>query len=179
METTGETPVSKTKQEIIKEAKRLEQSALYSSKGHLVAARIWSNFHLILGLVMVVITAIAAALAMSAFDEKHVAAGVLYILAAVFSAVLTFLNTNERAGAHQNAGNHYDSLMNRVRLFWTIVCWQEYREAELVSKLQALSSEKDLLNLGSPQIPYWAYKIAKGQISAGEASFTVDQEKSE
>ncbi|MGH7798709.1 MAG: SLATT domain-containing protein [Candidatus Binatia bacterium] len=179
METTGEVPVSKTKQEIIREAKRLGESTLYSSKGHLIAARIWSNFHLILGLVMVIITAIAAALAMSAFDEKHIAAGVLYILTAVLSAVLTFLNANERAGSHQNAGNHYDSLMNRVRIFWSIGCWQEDSEPELVSKLQAFSSEKDRLNLGSPQVPYWAYKIAKRQISAGEASFTVDQEKSD
>lgn len=179
METTNEATVSKTKQEIIKEAKRLEETALHSSKGHLVAARIWSNFHLTLGLIMVVITAIAAALAMSAFDEKHVAAGLLYILAAVFSAVLTFLNANERAGSHLNAGNHYDSLMNRVRVFWTIGCWQGDTDAELASKLQALAGDKDRLNLGSPQIPYWAYKIAKRQILAGEASFKVDQEKSE
>ena len=45
--------------------------------------------------------------------------------------------------------------------------------------MEALGNEKDRLNLSSPQIPYWAYRIAKRQIAAGEASFRVDKEKSE
>jgi hypothetical protein len=176
METTGEAPVSKTQQEIIKEAKRIGETALYSSKGHFVAARIWSNFHLVLGLLMVVATAIAAALAMSAFDQHHIAAGFLYVIVAVLSAVLTFLNANERAGNHLIAGNHYDSLVSRVRVFWSIECWQNDSAAQLTSKLQNLAADRDRLNLSSPQIPYWAYKIAKRQIVAGEADFGVDKD---
>lgn len=70
MEATGETPVSRTKQEIIKEAKRIEESTLYSAKGYFVAASLWSSFHLIVGRLMVVGTSAAAALAMSKFDEQ-------------------------------------------------------------------------------------------------------------
>ncbi len=65
--------------------------------------------------------------------------------------------------------------MSRVRLFWMIECWLGPSDAELGSKLQALAGETDRLNLASPQIPYWAYKIAKRQIAAGEASFGVDK----
>lgn len=179
MKTTGEAPVSNTKQEIIKEAKRMEESALYSSKGHLVVAYLWSNFHLAIGLLMVISTAVAAALVLSPFDRWHIWAAILYILVAVLSAILTFLNPNERSGSHLNTGNHYDSLMNRVRVFWTIQCGLGDSEAELAAKMQALAGEKDRLNLSSPQIPYWAYRIAKRQIAAGEASFQVDKGKSD
>ena len=179
MKTTGEARVSKTRQEIIKEAKRIEESALYSSKGQFVAAYMWSNFHLAIGLLMVIGTAGAAALALSPFDPRHTWAAMVYIVVAVLSAILTFLNPNERSASHHNAGNHYDSLMSRVRVFWTIQCGQEDSEAELAARLEALGNEKDRLNLSSPQIPYWAYRIAKRQIAAGEASFRVDKEKSE
>ena len=177
MSTTGEVPASKTKQEIIKEAKRIEESALYSSKGHFVAAYVWSNVHLGVGLLMVIGTASAAALAMSPFDQRHITAAAVYVIVAVLSAILTFLNGNERAGCHLNAGNHYDSLTSRVRVFWTIECWEGDSEAELATKLQALASERDRLNLSTPQIPYWAYRIAKRQIAAGEASYQADKEK--
>lgn len=174
MRSTGEAPASQTKNEIIKEAKRLEESSLHSSKGHLVAARVWSNVHLVLGLVTVAGTAFAAALVME-FGGKQFWAGVLYIGVAVLSGALTFLNPNDKASAHLSSGNHYDALMNRVRVFWTIECWQTDSEAELTSKLQALAGDKDRLNLSSPQIPYWSYKIAKRQIAAGEAAFEVDK----
>jgi hypothetical protein len=36
---TAERPISKTKEEIIKEAKRVEEALLYSSKGHFAASQ--------------------------------------------------------------------------------------------------------------------------------------------
>lgn len=56
---TAETPVSKTKEEIIKESKRIEEGLLYSSKGHFAAAHFWNNFHLWIGIPMVLLSAIA------------------------------------------------------------------------------------------------------------------------
>lgn len=153
MKTTGEAPISRTKQEVIKEAKRVGESALYSAKGHFIAASAWRSLHLIVGLAMVVGTSVAAALVMSGFDQWLTVAGVLYIGVAVFSAVFTFLYPNERAGSHLIAGNHYDALTNRTRIFWTIQCWQNDSDAELLARVQALASEKDRLNLSSPQIP--------------------------
>ena len=176
MTTTNETPVSKTRHEVIKEAKRLEEAVLYSSKGHFVAASAWSYFHLAVGVLLVIGTAIAAALALSQFDQRHTVAAVLYIVAAVLSAVLTFLNPNDRSAGHFNAGNHYDALMNRVRIFWNIECWQDDSDQVLTSRLNDLIREKDRLNLASPQIPYWAYRFAKRGILAGEATYQVDKE---
>jgi len=176
METTGETPVSKSKREIIKEAKRLEESTLYSSKGHFVAATFWSYFHSCIGLLVVVGTTTAAALVLAYPGSYQTLATILYVVTAILAAVLTFLNPNDNASAHQISGNHYDALCARTRIFWSVECWQDTSELILSQKILDLSGEKNRLNLSSPQIPPPAYWIARRQIAAGQASYAVDKD---
>jgi hypothetical protein len=176
--TTAEKPVSKTKDEIIKEAKRIEEALLYSSKGNFTTARFWSSFHLWIGIPMVLMSAVAGASALAQFDKNHFVAGILSILIAALSGVMTFLNPNAKAGAHLNAGNKYDSLMNKARIFWSIDCWQDESEQVLTEKLKYISEQKDNLNQTCPQPPKWAYKIAKRGIEAGEGDYKVDRQTS-
>jgi hypothetical protein len=171
---TAEKPVSKTVDEIIKEAKRIEESALYSSKGHLVAASVWDSFHLWIGIPIVLLSGVAGASALSDFDQNKITAGILSIVVAGLSSVMTFLNPNGKASIHLNSGNHYDALQNRVRMFWTIDCWREESEQVLTDRLKYFSEEKDKLNQNCPQIPRWAYQKAKKGIESGEATFKVD-----
>lgn len=173
--TTAEKSVSKTKDEIIKEAKRIEESTLYSAKGHFQAARVWGNFHLIIGVPMVILSAVAGASALAQFDNSKIIAGGLSILVAALSALMTFLNPNGKSSVHLNAGNSYDSLQNKVRIFWSIDCWREKSEEVLTEKLKYFSEQKDKLNLNSPQIPWLAYQLAKRGIEAGEADYKVDK----
>ena len=122
---TSENLVSNTKEEIIKEAKRIEESTLYSAKGHFAAARFWTNFHLWIGLPTAVLAGIAAASALAQFDHSNIVAGILSIIVAGLSAVMTFLNPNEKANVHLSSGNNYDALQNKTRIFWTIDCWRD------------------------------------------------------
>jgi hypothetical protein len=171
---TAEVTVSKTKAEIIKEAKRIEEALLYSSKKHFVSAQYWSASHAFLGLPMVVLSAVAGAEAFKQFDKQHELAGYLSIGVAVLSAIMTFLNPNERATKHTNVGNSYDALMNRVRIFWSIDCWGEESEAVLTKQLKDFSDHKDKLNQNAPQPFPFAYGIAKRGIEAGEGKYEVD-----
>ncbi len=173
--TTAELTVSKAKEEIIKEAKRIEEALLISSKRHFRAASLWSGFHLSIGIPVVVVSAVAGATAFAQLDVNHVIAGVLSLGIAASSSVMTFLNPNAKAAAHQTAGNKYDSLMNRVRIFWCIDCWRTESEEVLTEKLKHFSEQKDDLNLSSPQTPYIAYWLAKKGIEAGEAKYKVDE----
>ena len=175
--TTAERPISKTRDEIIKEAQRIEESTLYSAKGHLVAANFWTSFHLWVGIPMVLLAAIAGASALSQFDPKHIIAGVISIIVVALSGVMTFLNPNEKASVHLNAGNNYDSLQNKIRMFWSIDCWREEPEQVLTEKLKYFYEQKDRINQSSPQIPRWAYKLAKKGILEGEADYKIDKEK--
>lgn len=173
--TTEEKPLSKTKEEVIKEAQRIEECLLYSAKRHFITAHFWTNFHLWIGIPMVLFSAIAGALALSQFDPQHFIAGGLSILVAALSGVMTFLNPNEKASIHLNSGNNYDSLQNRTRIFWSIECWQEESEQVLTEKLRYFSEQKDRLNQSSPQTPNWTYKKAKKGILDGESEYVVDQ----
>ncbi len=175
--TTAERPVSKTKQEIIKEAQRMEEGLLYSSKGHFSASHFWHNFHLWVGIPMVVLSAIVGATALSKFDPSHVIAGFISIVIVSLSGVMTFLNPNEKSSAHLNAGNNYDSLMNKIRIFWSIDCWRDESEQVLTERLKYFSEQKDKLNQSCPQVPNWAYKAAKKGIKAGEGEYVVDVKK--
>ena len=176
--TTAEIPVSKAKDEIIKEAKRIEEALLYSSKGHFTAAKLWSSFHLLIGIPMVLISAVAGASALAQFDPKHLVVGMLSIAIAALSGVMTFLNPNAKASIHLSAGNKYDSLMNRTRIFWSIDCWRDESEQVLTERLKYFSEQKDILNQTCPQPPTWAYRIAKHGIEAGEGDYKVDKKVS-
>ncbi len=169
--TTAEQPVSKAKLEIMKESQRIEESTRYSSKCHFAAAYIWSIFHFIIGIPIVVLAAVAGS---SFVCNNNVLAGFSVIIA-VLSAVMTFLNPNEKSNSHLNAGNSYDALQNEVRIFRTVDCWQEGSEQILTERLKNYSTQKDKLNQGSPQIPWWAYQIAKRGIKTGEGSYEVDK----
>lgn len=152
----------------------MEEGLLYSSKGHFAASGIWSNFHLVIGVPAAILAAIASAAALRKFDPEGIVSAVCSMIVVVLTAVMTFLNPNSKASAHLNAGNSYDSLMNRVRIFWSIDCWRTEGDEVLVERLNHMSEQKDKLNQTCPQIPHWAYLIAKRGIAAGEGRYSID-----
>ncbi len=173
--TTAEQAPSRSKQEVIKEAQRVEEALLYSSKGHFAAAQFWRRLHLWTGIPISITSAIAGASALSDFDASGLIAGVLAIIVAVLTGVVTFLNPNERAAGHFMAANKYDALMNRVRIFWSIDCWNDATDQVLTSQLLDYSAQKDALNQNCAQIPEGAYRLAKKGITNGEGSYSVDR----
>lgn len=162
------------REKILKEAKRIQEDALYSAKGHLVAASRWSTYHLRIGVPSAILATISGASALTQFDYHSVVAGSLALVTAALVAVSTFLNPNEKANCHSNAGNQYLSLRNSVRFFAEIEYPQINDDAELTKRLRALVKRRDNLNQTSPQIPSWAYEKAKKGIRAGEAQYEVD-----
>lgn len=177
---TGERPASKAHAEIIIEAKRLEETTLFSMKGHHCAASGWSKRNLWLGLPIVIISAIAGATTFTQWSKDYwlvaTIAGLLSIIVSVLAGINTFLNPNERQSAHLSAAHAFDKLNNDARLFWSIECWQGAPDETLTAKLRTLVEKKNELNANSPQIPDWAYNKAKAGIEAGEAIFQVDKQ---
>ena len=159
------------KEKIIEEAKKIEEDSLYSSKGQYEAANSWSKVHLIIGIPTVILAAIAGASALSQFDNHNIIAGILAIIVAALSALSTFLNPNQKANSHHNAGIKYNSLKTRTRIFHEIDCNSDLSIKDLTEKLQELVKERDTLNQESPQISRRAYERAKKGIQAGEANY--------
>lgn len=158
---------------LINEAKRIEEDTLFSAKGHFCAARGWTNIHLWLGGSSAILAAIAGASALSKFDYHNIIAGVLSIIVATATALITFLNPSKRASIHQESGNKYKALRNNARIFYDIEI-NTLDEKNNAENLKKLNDQRNKLNLESPQIPRWAFKKARKGIEDGEAEYKVD-----
>lgn len=178
-QSTGERAPSKTRDEIIREAQRLEESTLYSCKGHHYAARGWKNWHYWLGIPTIAISALVGAAAFSKFSDTYPwLAGIgaaLSMVVVVLSGLTTFLNPNEKEKAHLNAAHGYDKLNNDARIFSSIECWREESTDVLAAQLRELVDRKSKLNETSPQIPDSSYQEARKGIAGGEADFKIDK----
>lgn len=170
--TLEERVVSRPRQEVTKEAKRLYENCLYTSKSHFVEARFWKNLHLWIGIPSVILAGVAGTLA---FTDNKMIAGIISMIIVVLTSITTFLNLKEQANTHHTAGNNYDSLMTKLRIFWSIDCWGEDSDDVLTSRLRTYSEERDRLNRECPQPFNWCYISAKKGIEAGEAEYFVDK----
>jgi hypothetical protein len=174
-ESTGEQPISRTREEVINEAKRLEESLLYSSKGHYAAATRWRSCHLWIGIPLCVLSAMGGIQAVQSAGKGTNWLLLISIVVTALGALLTFLNPSEHSVAHLSAGNDYDSLMAQTRIFRTIECLSGEPDEVLTQRLMDLTEEKTRLNKACAQIPPWAYNIAKRGILQGEGEFSVDK----
>lgn len=149
----------------------------YSAKGHFSASRIWGNFHVAIGLLISILSALVAAFI---FSKDHYAViGYLSLLVVILSSIATFLNPNDKASNHKIAGDKNYALNDKARVFWTIDCWEQGVTDEILTrKLKDLSENRININSDSPSIPRWAYLMAKRGIMAGESDFEVDKTKS-
>lgn len=175
--TTQEKSSSETRTAIIDEAKRIEENCQLTAKGHFEAAQYWSEFHLWIGVPSFVLAGIAGAFAFAKFECSNVLSGILSLIVVVLTSVTTFLNPKDRSNSHLTAGNNYDSLLTRARIFWTIDCREEESDSVLNTRLKDLSNERDKLNRECLQVPKRAYSKAKKGIEEGEATYKVDQKK--
>ena len=157
------------REELIKEARRTEEDGLYSARSHFEAARLWANTHYVIGVPAGIAAAISGVLALS---NQELIAGILAIFVAAAAATATVLDPSAKANAHHRSGTSFNALRNRARIFYNIDCGQGTDE-ELVAKLRELADERDRLNQESPQIPRWAYRLAKKGIERGEARHLV------
>jgi hypothetical protein len=80
---------SQKRQEFIKEAQRIEEATMHSSKGHFTAAALWRGMHVGLGVPTTILASIVAASVFSKMDSTHSVGGWISIAVAVLSALTT------------------------------------------------------------------------------------------
>ncbi|MGD2066555.1 MAG: SLATT domain-containing protein [Candidatus Bathyarchaeota archaeon] len=161
---------------IEKEARRIAEDSLYSAKGQFEAASTWGKYHLMLGIPTTVLAGIAGASALAQFDNHNIIAGILAIIVAALTALVTFLNPNEKANSHLNAGNSFLTLRNSARMFYEIGISQESSDEKLIEQLKTLANRRVELNQSSPQVSRGAFERARRGIEEGEAKYEVDSQ---
>lgn len=156
-----------------KEAERLEEDALYSSKGHFNAEDTWVRRNYWLGVPATALGAIAGAALVKSQPEL---ASALTLLASLLTGLMTFLKPNERAAMHRAAAGQFLALRNDARFFREIELLDSDRHAEFPERLKVLTSARNELNQKSPSIPRRAFVAARKGIEEGEATHKVDKE---
>ena len=155
-----------------REAERLEEDALYSSKGHFNAEDTWVRRNYWLGVPATALGAVAGATLIKSQPEWAMA---FTLLASLLTGLMTFLKPNERAAMHRAAAGLFLALRNDARFFREIELLQSERLDELPERLKALSATRNELNLKSPSIPRRAFVAARKGIEEGEAIHKVDK----
>ncbi|WP_206955954.1 SLATT domain-containing protein [Trinickia acidisoli] len=156
-----------------REAKRLEEDATYSSKGHFNAEDSWMLRNYWLGVPATILAALAGATLFKSYPEL---ASLSALAASLLTGLMTFLKPNERAAMHRAAAGQFLSLRNQARFFREIELLQTDGLDELRDRLKALSTMRNELNDKSPSIPRWAFVAARKGIEEGEATHKVDKE---
>ena len=130
---------------IKREAHRVEEDCMYSSKGHYNAAASWSHTHLWIGIPTAILAAIASG---TAFGDHGVIAGCLGIGVTALSALSTFLDPSGKSNAHRSAANQYLSLRNLTRIFRELELGSGDNET-LKKRIKELAAHRDSLNESS------------------------------
>lgn len=158
---------------ITAEARRIEEDAEHSAKGHYNAGNRWGRYHLYLGLPAAIISAITGA---AAFKNCPELAGGLALLVTALTTVLTFLKPSEHAEMHKAAAGQYHALRNQARIFREIELADGLESEVAKTTLLDLSRLRDELNASSPGVPRSDYEKAKIDIDDGRSRYQVDEE---
>lgn len=163
------------KYELLKEADRVEEDALFSSKGHYNAVLVWQWTHRLLGIVAAVGSALAATAVLRGWG-RDLAIG-FAALSTVVSVVLTTLKPNELSERHQRAGDRYLAIKNRIRIFRNIDLLNADATADdAVAEIKSISEELAVTASGAPVIPRRAYNKAKREIEVERSAiYKADQ----
>jgi hypothetical protein len=113
----------------------------FSSTEHFITAARWSKYHYGLGLTSAGLAVFAGGTVLTQTSELITLGGIFALISGAFAAVLTFLNPNERASCHLNAGNNYRMLRNKVRLLQR-VGFLTYSAEQLQEKIEAYVTEE-------------------------------------
>ncbi|GEM_PF-945002 len=157
---------------MLAEARKLAVDVLYSEKGHFAAANAWRKRTYWLGIPASLIGAAAGATILASADP--VVSGILALVGAAITALMTFLNPSERAAQHQRAGVSYGQLRRRIRQFAQIDMLGT-DHAAVRAKLAELTEEVGSTQGEALAIPAAAYRAALKSIEGGTADYTEQE----
>ncbi len=154
------------------EARKLAVDVLYSEKGHFLAARSWRAWHYGLGVPAALIGAGAGASILG--QAPILVPGLLTLLAAALTALITFLNPSDRAAQHDRAGVEYARLRRTIRQFVQIDFATD-SDGELRRNLDSLTERVATVQGDAPPISAGAHRAALASIKAGSADYTSEE----
>lgn len=146
------------------ELRQLMDEVLYTEKTHLSAAERLGGRHTQLGLTATISSVLAAASLVT--DYSKLVAGFFALLAALFSALLTFLKPERAAEQHLAAGRQLAAL--RVSLRQSLSLDSDISDrAELRQTIADLSGQKAAIDADAPGTRQSDFEKARAKIKSG------------
>ena len=149
------------------ELEQLLNDVHWTAKGHFASASILRGTRLALGTVATVAASAAAA---TIFTNNETVAGVLALVSAAFSGLLTFLKPEELATQHLSAGRRLTALAVEIRQALTLDT-PTAQIADLRSQAAQIARSKAEIDASAPHIPNWSIRWAGKRITRGDYTF--------
>lgn len=160
------------KKDIIKEAKRVYEAAMWSSQSQFELAKIWSKRNTFLGVPSSGLAAVAGIGGLADLFG-NVWTGALAITASFLTAILTTLNYSKKIDQAHSSANAYLSLQQDARIFIEVDS-KEGSVKTLREGLSELVARQQEIN-GTAHIPSpKARERAEKNIKDGRQSYEVD-----
>jgi hypothetical protein len=167
------------------EALRIHESAVYSSQAQFEQAKIWRALNIWLGAPAAVAAALAASAILGGSDQTmlfgirgHTLAGLLALLSAALSSILTTVNASRRTTQCQASGNAFLQLQTEARqLIFVDLKHLNFEDAR--ERLESITNSRNELTKTADPAGRFAYRKAKRNLEKqGGQTYEVDTEKS-
>ncbi len=159
----------KLKDELIKEACRIEECCEYSAKSHYNTSKEWNIRNVCLSIPIAIIAAIVAFV-----PEEY--KSIPSIITAILAAIQVCIKPTDCSKVHKMAGDGYLELKNKVRRFRNIEI-ELYTDEESVRELNKLASILDGYNSVNPQPSTSGYQLARKGVQNGESDYKIDKKE--
>jgi len=158
---------------VASELQQLQNDVLWTEKGHFASASTLTGMRLVLGILATVGATAAAA---TVFADAPTIAGVLALVSALFSGLLTFLKPEERASQHLSSARRLNVLGIDIRQTLTLDV-PTLEVAKLRSHVSEIARRKAEIDESAPHISNVSIRWAGRQIGRGDYTFDRPQMK--
>ena len=154
-----------SKQGVVDKTRVLYEDALYTEKALFWLATQWRRSHYWIGIPSCIVSAVAGG---ALLDGRPLLAGVLTTVAAVLTALLTFLEPKEVFKKYHESGVQYGVLRGKIERFKDIDLDGNFDAASARVTLEQLATEKGEMQKAAPHTGGVAYFFAKRSIQNKE-----------
>ncbi len=155
------------------EARRLEESAMYSAQGQFERAKFWRGLNLSLGVGAALLAAVSGVVGLAS-DKTRILSGVLALIAAGIVSILTTVNPDRRHSQAAAAANAYLAVQTTARQLAAVdLARLDYDAARV--QLAELTARRDEINKTADMPSRRAYRRALANVARGGQSYSLDR----
>ncbi|WP_432193588.1 SLATT domain-containing protein [Streptomyces sp. bgisy027] len=158
---------------IADELRRLEESAMYSAQMQFETGKHWRGVHLMLGIPTGLLAAVAGTTVLVE-STGRVAAGILALVSAGLSAIMTTVNAPQRMTHATTCANAYLEVQTAARQARTVDL-PVLPVDEVRAMLAELTARRDEQNRAADPPGRRAYRRAQANIRHGGQTYAVDR----